>query len=492
MDMLSATSDIAPAPEARHDRSPNPTTPQSGGAPKSPSPHTRRHRQDPIGLLASRLKGDVLTPSDADYDVFRAVVPGNHDPRPQAVIRVADAADVAAALRLAAASDLEVAVRSGGHSGHVASERGIVIDLRKLDGIEIDQEAGTAWVGAGLTAGAVTAALEEHGLVVGFGDTASVGVGGLTLGGGIGYLVRKHGLTIDSVLAAEVVTADGRILRADENQNADLFWALRGGGGNFGVVTRWKYRAHPLPDFTGGLLVLPATPEVISRFVTLADTAPEELSAIASVMAAPPLPFLPADLHGSPVLLCMMAYAGEPRDAERALSPFRALAPLADFVTPGPYSGLYMPEDPGRKPAFSVRSRFMNGLGGAEAERIIGHVMCAGACTRLGEIRVLGGAMARVPVSDTAFAHRKSRVMFSYIAVYDDPAEQGLHDRWAEDGIAALPQEVDRVYVNFLLTDPAERIHAAYPRETLDRLRRIKNRYDPANLFRLNRNVLPR
>jgi FAD/FMN-containing dehydrogenase len=433
-----------------------------------------------------------LTPRDADYDVFRAVVPGNYDPRPKAVIRVADAADVAAVLRFASASDLEVAIRSGGHSGHVASEKGIVIDLRKLDGIEIDTEARTAWVGAGLTAGEVTAALQEHGLIVGFGDTASVGVGGLTLGGGIGYLVRKHGLTIDSVLAAEVVTADGGILRVDETQNPDLFWALRGGGGNFGVVTRWNYRVHPLPAFTGGLLVLPGTPEVISRFVSLADAAPDDLSAIASVMPAPPEPFLPADLHGTPVLLCMMAYAGEPQDAELALSPFRALAPLADFVAPGPYSGLYSPDESGRKPAFSVRSRFMDGLGRADAERIIGHVTYAGACIRLGEIRVLGGAMARVPADDTAFAHRKSRVMFSYIAVYDDPAEQALHDRWAEDGIAALPQEVDRVYVNFLLTDPAERIHAAYPPATLDRLRRIKNRYDPGNMFRLNRNVLPR
>jgi FAD/FMN-containing dehydrogenase len=343
---------------------------------------------------------------------------------------------------------------------------------------------GGIWVGTGLTAGEVTLAVEKHDLIV--------GVGGLTLGGGIGYLVRKHGLTIDSVLAAEVVTANGDILLVDETRHADLFWALRGGGGNFGVVTRWKFRLHPLPAFTGGPLVLPATPEVISRFVELAGAAPEELSAIASVMPAPPEPFLPAEVHGKPVFFCMMAFAGKPAEAERALAPFRALAaPLADLIAPGRYSDLYMPEDPDWKPAFSVRSRLMDELGVREAARIIEHVKYSGARMRLGEIRVLGGAMARVPVDRTAFAHRSSRIMFSFIAIYDDPGEQALHDRWAADGIVALPQETDRVYVNFLLTDPAERIHAAYPRPTLDRLRRVKSRYDPGNLFRLNRNVLP-
>ena len=294
------------------------------------------------------------------------------------------------------------------------------------------------------------------------------------------------------MLAAEVVTAEGEILLVDETRHADLFWALRGGGGNFGVVTRWKYRLHPLPAFTGGPLVLPATPEVISRFVQLAQAAPEALSAIASVMPAPPEPFLPVEIHGKPVFFCMMAFAGEPQEAERALAPFRALAtPLADFVAPGRYSDLYLPEDPDQKPAFSVCSRLMEGLGSAEAARIIGHVASSGARMRLGEIRVLGGAMARVPADKTAFAHRRSRVMVSFIAVYDDPAEQALHDRWAADGIAALPQQTDRVYVNFLLTDPVERIHAAYPRPTWDRLRRIKSRYDPENLFRRNRNILP-
>ena len=442
--------------------------------------------------LASLLKGRIIRPGHSQYDDFRAVVPGNYDRRPTAVIRVANAADIAASLRFARDNGLEVAVRSGGHSGHSSTDTGVVIDLRDLNGLEINKKAHTAWAGTGLTAGEVTRAVEKHGLIVGFGDTASVGLGGITTGGGIGYLVRKHGLSIDSVLAAEVVTADGNILLVDEKQHPDLFWALRGGGGNFGVVTKWKFRLHALPAFTGGTLVLPATPEVVSRFTALAELAPEELSAIASVMPAPPAPFIPEEFHGKLVFFCMMAFAGPAEAARDALAPFRAIAtPLADLVAPGHYSDLYLPEDPEQKPAFSVCSRLMDGLDDADAAKIINRVAGSSAPMRLGEIRVLGGAMGRVPSSETAFAHRSSRVMVSFIAVYGDPGEQAVHDRWAADGIAELPQEMDRVYVNFLLTDPAERIHAAYPPQTLERLKLVKRRYDPENLLRLNRNVTP-
>jgi FAD/FMN-containing dehydrogenase len=442
--------------------------------------------------LASLLRGRIIRPGHSQYDDFRAVVPANYDRRPTAIIRVANAADIAASLRFARDNGLEVAVRSGGHSGHSSTDTGVVIDLRDLNSLEIDKKARTAWAGTGLTAGEVTRTVEKHGLIVGFGDAASVGIGGITTGGGIGYLVRKHGLTIDSVLAAEVVTASGDILLVDEMQHPDLFWALRGGGGNFGVVTRWKYQLHPLPAFTGGPLLLPATPEAVSRFVALAELAPDELSAIASVMPAPPAPFIPAEFHGKTVLFCMMAFAGQPEAAQQALAPFRAIAtPVADLVAPGQYSDLYWPEDPGQKPAFSVCSRLMDRLGEADAEKIIERVARSDAPMRLGEIRVLGGAMGRVPASETAFAHRSSRIMFSFIAVYFDPGEQAVHDRWAADGIAELPQETDRVYVNFLLTDPAARIHAAYPPKTLERLKLIKRRYDPENLLRLNRNVSP-
>jgi FAD/FMN-containing dehydrogenase len=444
-----------------------------------------------IEMLAMSLRGRVVMPQHADYEVMRRLVPANYDPRPAAIIRVANAADIAAVINFAQATGLPLAIRSGSHSGHGNTE-GLVVDLRELNGIEVDAAARTAWAGTGLTAGEVTAAVEKHKMIVGFGDTASVGIGGLTSGGGIGYLVRKHGLTIDSVLAAEVVTAAGEIVIADESHHPDLFWAVRGGGGNFGVVTRWKYRLHALPAFTGGPLVLPATPEVVSGFVAAAATAPEELSAIASVMRAPPLPFLPAELHGETVFLCMMAFAGEPDAATAALAPFRGLAtPLADLVTAGPYSKLYLPQDPSFRVAFSVRSRLIDEIGLGEAQAIIDSVERSDAPFAFGEIRVLGGAFARVPADATAFAHRAAPIMFSFIAASANGEEATRHDRWAEEGMASLARGEDRVYVNFLTSDLPERIHAAYPAATWQRLRRIKRRYDPENLFRLNRNIPP-
>ncbi len=447
--------------------------------------------EDQIEMLASALRGRVVAPHHADYDSIRTLVPGNYDHQPLAVVRVANAADVAAVLNFARATDLPVAVRSGGHSGFGGTNDGIVIDLRGLDMLAIDHQDRSVWAGAGLTAGAVTAAVEEHGLVVGFGDTASVGIGGLTLGGGIGYLVRKHGLTIDSVLAAEIVTAAGDILVVDATSHPDLFWAVRGGGGNFGVVTRWKYRLHDLPAFVGGPLVLPATPEVVAGFVAAAEAAPEQLSAIASIMPAPPLPFLAPELHGATVFFCMMAYAGELADADAALAPFRALAtPHADLVGPAPYSSMYMAEESGERPSFSVRSRLMDHIGTDEAETIIDAIERSDAPMRLGEIRVLGGAFARIPSEATAFAHRASRVMVSLIALSSSPAEAERHDIWADKGIKALQQGPDRVYVNFML-EGTRRLGAAYPPATLKRLRAIKRQYDPDNLLRLNQNILP-
>ena len=452
--------------------------------------------EEQLARLALDLKGRLVTPGHADYDALRTVSLGNFDRRPAALIRVADAADVAAVLDFARATGLEIAVRSGGHStiGGSGVDGGLVIDLRDLNRIDIDAEAQTAWAGTGLTAGEVTAAVEPHGLIVGFGDSATVGIGGLTLGGGVGYLARKHGLTIDSLLAAEVVTAAGEVLVADEAHHPDLFWALRGGGGNFGVVTRLKYRLHPLPAFTGGPLVLPATPEVLAGFVAAAEAAPEALSTIALVMTAPPMPVLPPEVHGKLVLIGMMAFAGEAEDARRALAPFRALAtPIADLVRPAPYSSLYiMDPPPGMRPAVSCRTLFMDRVGPAEAAKLIEMMERSTAPMKMGQIRVLGGAAARVPVEATAFAHRKSPIMAAFLAMYGGgPDVIAAHERWAEEAVAALRQGDARAYVNFLGAEGDVGLSAAYPGATWERLRRIKRRYDPDNLFHLNQNIPP-
>ncbi len=247
-----------------------------------------------------------------------------------------------------------------------------------------------------------------------------------------------------------------------------------------------------MPHFTGGPLVLPATPEVVAGFVKLAAQAPEELTAITYVMTAPPLPFLAEELHGQVVFMCMMAYAGPPEAAEKALAPFRALAtPYADFVGPTTYSGMYMPEDTGPRPSFSVRMRFVDTMGVAEAATLIDHVHRGEAPFRFGEIRVLGGAFARVSEGATAFAHRRAPIMTAFIAL-SESAETALHhDRWAEEGITAMTQGDDRVYVNFLTSDKPERVRSAYSAATWERLQQVKRQYDPENLFRLNKNIPP-
>lgn len=449
--------------------------------------------EDQIAMLASALKGRVVTPDDSDYDTARALLHGNFDYRPAAVIKAGSASDIAAVINFAGATGLQLAVRGGAHSGHGANDGGLSLDLRALNGIDIDTEARTVWAGGGLTAGEVTRAVEQHGMMVGFGDTASVGIGGLTTGGGIGYMARKHGLTIDSLLAVEIVTAGGDILIADERTHADLFWAVRGGGGNFGVVTRFKYRLHPLPQFTGGPLVLPARADVVAKFVALAEAAPEELTAITYVMTAPPVPFLPEDLHGQVVYMCMMAYAGAPEDAEAALKPFREITtPIADLVGPAPYSSLYPPDSPELQALkFSVRQRFVDSVGLAEATMLVDKVNASHAPFRLGEIRVLGGAFARVPETATAFAHRNSRILVNFVAATPFAEEVAANDAWAQSGIDAMAQGEDRAYVNFLMSDFKARIRAAYPGATWARLRSIKTQYDPENLFRGNANIQP-
>ncbi len=241
-----------------------------------------------IPQLRAALNGRGIAPDDAGYDQARAVFYGGFDRRPAVIVRVADATDVARVVSLARQTGLELAIRSGGHSnaGHSVSDGGIVLDLGDMRALDIDVAARTAWAQTGLTAGDYTTATGKHGLATGFGDTGSVGIGGITLGGGVGFLVRKHGLTIDDLLAAEVVTADGQQLRVDAHTHPDLFWAIRGGGGNFGVATRLKLRLHPLGTIVGGILMLPATPEVIASFVAQAQAAPEELSTIANILPA--------------------------------------------------------------------------------------------------------------------------------------------------------------------------------------------------------------
>ena len=444
--------------------------------------------------LAEDLEGRLIGPDDADYDRMRTVFYSGIDRRPLVIARVANANDVSRVIALARETGLELAVRSGGHSlaGHSVSEGGIVIDLGEMRALEVDPERRTAWAETGLTSSDYTAAVAEHGLATGLGDTGSVGIGGITLSGGIGFLLRKHGLTIDSLLAAELVTADGELVYADEETGADLFWAIRGGGGNFGVATRLEFRLHELDTILGGMLILPATPDVIASFVAEAEAAPEELSTIANVFSAPPLPFLPPEAHGRLVVMAQLAYAGGAEDGERALAPFRALAtPLADLIRPMRYAEIYPPDEGGFDLIPVSRTMFADGIDRSRAETILEEIEASTAPMAATQIRVLGGAMARVPADATAFAHRDSRVLVNVAAMYARPEERAEQEAWVNGLVAALHLGDDGAYVGFLADEGEERVRAAYPGPTWDRLAAIKARYDPDNLFRLNQNVPP-
>jgi len=444
--------------------------------------------------LRDTFDGRVTAPGDPGYDQARKVFYGKWDRRPAAVVRPTSAAEVARVVGLARDRGLELAVRSGGHSlaGHSASDGGLVLDLSAMTALEVDRRSGTAWAQTGLTAGAYTKAVGADGLATGFGDTGSVGIGGLTLGGGVGFLVRRFGLTIDNLLAAELVTADGRVLEIDHDHHPDLFWAIRGGGGNFGVATRFRFRLHELPGIVGGMLVLPADAGVIEGFVAAAAAAPEELSAIANIMVAPPMPFLPPQAHGRLILMALVAYAGDAEAGERALAPIRALAePLADMLQPMPYAGLFEPAGDMAVTEESARSLFMDTVDAAAATAIVEHLQASTAPMAVAQLRALGGAMARVPADATAFVHRDRRIMAGVGAVYDQAADKPVHDAWADGFAATLRQGDPGVYVNFLADEGPGRVREAYPGATWDRLVEVKRRWDPDNLFRRNQNVPP-
>jgi len=447
-----------------------------------------------IDALVASVSGTVIRPDDAAYDEARHIHNTLIDRKPSLIVRAADAADVARAVTFAADHGLELAVRAGGHSVHSATDGGLVIDLSAMKGLHIDPERRLAWAQPGLTAGEYTTAAAAHGLATPFGDTGSVGLAGLTLGGGIGWLVRKHGLTIDSLVSVELVTADGRIVTASEQRNPDLFWAVRGGGGNFGVVTRFVFRLHPVGTILGGALFLPVTREVLAGLVPVAEAAPEELTTIAFIMATPPLPFVPADLHFKPSVVLMFVYASDDIAAgQAALAPFRALAtPLAEAAFPMPYPGIYDFTAEGGKPGPGVtRSLMLDALDDETIDLILERVNAPSAPAAITELRVLGGAMARVPADATAFAHRDARVLFALITPFDDPAEAPIHEAWTQDYFDAIASKSTGVYSNFLATEGEARIREAFPGSTYERLAEVKRAYDPTNLFKLNQNVAP-
>jgi FAD/FMN-containing dehydrogenase len=446
--------------------------------------------------LRSRLEGQLLTAGNNLYDLARTTIYVTEDPRPLAIVKAANAQDVAETVKVARENGFPLSVRSGGHSiAHYSVIDGaVVVDLSGMKSVDIDPVTRIARVGAGATSGDLAHPANAHGLALSTGDTHSVGMGGLTTGGGIGFMVRKYGLAIDNLLAATVVLASGEIVTASEESHPDLFWAIRGGGGNVGIITEFVYRLAPVGQVLGGDLMLPATPEVIRGYLDYTASAPDDLTTIANLMHAPPAPYVPAERVGEVVFQILVVWSGSIEDGERALAPLRALAtPVADTVAPMPYPEIYRYTAHQALPhGLSLRSMFAYELSDDAIDASLEAIRNSSSPYSLVHLRGLGGAMARVDKGATAFAHRDQRYMFAAIGIWLDPTEDGdAHRKWTESLWNAVRHEGSGVYVNFVENEGPERVRDAYPAATYQRLAEIKREYDPTNLFRFNQNVKP-
>ena len=453
--------------------------------------------EEAIRELDQRVHGRLIQPGDAEYDTARVIHNAAYQRQPRLIVQAADAGDVVATVQFAREQGIPLAVRSGGHSvpGYSSSDA-MVLDFSRMKAITIDPERRTARIEPGATWGEVNAATQEHGLAIPAGDTASVGVGGLTTGGGIGWLARKYGLTIDSLVAVEVVTADGRLVRASADQHSDLFWAVRGGGGNFGIITAFEFQAHPVGMVVGGAIFYDAADgeKVLRGYADYAASAPDELTTIVFMMHAPPLPFIPPEKHGTAVIALGVVYAGDLEEGQRVVQPLRELAtPIVDITAPMPYPAIYaLTAEAGTPGHYSeVRSMFMDALDDDAIDTIMRQMNAISSPFGLIQLRVLGGAMARVSTDATAFAHRQQGIFLAAINVWMDPTESPIHHAWVDRFYEDMRPYAHGVYVNFLGDEGEERIREAYTPDTYARLVSLKNKYDPTNIFNLNQNIKP-
>src|SRR5581483_7961134 len=417
---------------------------------------------------------------------------------PGLIVRAADAIDVIRAVNFAREQDLTLAVRSGGHSiaGHSAVDGGLMLDLSAMKGMHVDPERGVARVQPGVTWGEYARQAQEYGLATSSGDVATVGVGGLALGGGIGWMVRKYGLTIDHLLSVDVVTADGRLLTASETEHPDLFWGLRGGGGNFGIATSFELKLRPAGTVLGGAVFYSTerTQDVLRAYAAYASQAPDELTTITTVMPAPPLPFIPAALHGTPVIAVAVCYVGDLEVGQRVVAPLRALeTPIADVIGPMPYPGMFALTEAATVKGWqhADRSAYLRTLDGDVLDAIAEYGQRPTSPASLAQVRVLGGAMARVPADATAFAHRDKPYMLTIINMWEPGLDPEPHRAWTKDFWRAVRPRAEGVYVNFLEDEGDARVREAYTPATYARLVALKQQYDPTNFFRLNQNIRP-
>ena len=448
--------------------------------------------------LRESVDGEVVAPSDAGYAEACKVWNGAHDRRPALVVRCATAGDVATAVGFARSNDLLIAVRGGGHSiaGFSTCDNGIVIDLSQMNDVRVDPAARRATVGGGAVWADVDNETQPHSLATTGGLVSSTGVAGFTLGGGIGWTMRKFGLACDNLVAADVVTADGRIIRASESENSDLLWGLRGGGGNFGIVTQFEFELHPLgPMVYAGPIFYPAEAahELLHTFRDWAVVAPDEITAIVNLTTAPPLPVIPAEWHGKKVAAFIATSSGPIDAGESLVGAFRTVGePIADLLGPMPYQAIQTLIDPLWEKGIHAYFKATN-LARLDDELIDRlcklHLEAPGPQCEI-HVHQMGGALARVPEGATAFAERSMPFLLNAVTGWRDPADTESHTEWTRDVIeAAEDASTGRAYVNFLGDPNGGR--SSYGDETYARLVALKNVYDPTNVFRLNQNIDP-
>jgi FAD/FMN-containing dehydrogenase len=452
-----------------------------------------------VDELKSALRGDVIRPGDADYDDIRRIYNAMIDRRPALIVRCAGVGDVIDAVCFGRANHVPIAVRGGGHNvtGNALADGGMTIDLSAMKGMQIDPQLRIVHAEAGLTWQEVNHDLQHFDLAAAGGFVGTTGVAGLTLGGGLGWLVRKHGLACDNLLSVDIVTADGRFLRASKDENADLFWAVRGGGGNFGIVTSFEFEAHPAGVVLAGLVIHPATKarDALKFWREFEATAPTELTAGALLFTAPPAPFIPEEAHGVPVVAMGGVFTGSVEVGEKVLQPLREWGPpVADIIQPMPYSAAQTMADVLWPHNFQNywKSSFLNGLPDEAIDTIVDHFSTVPSPMTTIVIEHNGeGAMNRVGPGETAFRHRDSSYNLLITSMWKDRREADQNIAWTrrlEDAVATFVS--DAVYVNYLGSEGQDRVRAAYG-ENFDRLAAIKKKYDPQNIFRLNQNIEP-
>ena len=450
--------------------------------------------------LRAGLLGPLCLPGDPGYDEARTIWNGMIDRRPALIVRAAGGADVVRAVTFAREHKLMLSVRGGGHNiaGNAVCDGGLMLDLSSMKAVRVDASARTARVEPGAKLGDFDREAQAFGLATPLGINSTTGVAGITLGGGFGWISRKHGLTVDNLLAVDVVTADGASVRASEQENADLFWALRGGGGNFGVVTSFEYRLHPVgPEVISGLIVHPiaGAKELLEGYRRFVATAPDEVSAWVVLRKAPPLPFLPPEIHGTEVLVFAVCALGDMKKAEAALAPLRALGkPIADVIGPTPFAGWQTAFDPLLEPGARNywKSHDFKKLDDGLIDLTIDATMRLPSPECEVVLVNLGGQVNRRPSDATAYPHRDVEFIMNIHTRWREASQDQECIAWAR-GIfdAAAPFATGGVYVNFMPEDEARRVEGGAYGANYARLAQLKAKYDPTNLFRMNQNIAP-